>query len=125
MTTVKVAKRIIMEEEEEEEEEDKEPRRFRSKAFSKTEEEEEEDRFPYSPRMEEVSTRRCHERVFREIENALGAFDDEKKKEGDDDDVVGDEKNDDDRLVEEIGTLANNALEGADGKVELMMDARC
>ena len=131
MTTVKVAKRIIMEEEEEEEEEDKEPRRFGSKAFSKNGGggggggpisilAADGKRYQLDDATNEY---------FVEIENALGAFDDEKKKEerkGDDDDVVGDEKNDDDRLVEEIGTLANNALEGADGKeVELMMDARC
>jgi len=58
---------------------------------------------------------------FVEIEKALGEFDEKRN-------VVqqGGEEDDIDDKDEAIETLANNALEGADGReVELMMDARC
>jgi nucleolar protein 9 len=58
---------------------------------------------------------------FVEIEKALGEFDEKRnvvQQRGEEDDI--DDKD------EAIETLANNALEGADGReVELMMDARC
>ena len=62
---------------------------------------------------------------FVEIEKALGEFD-EKRNVGVQQQQQQGEEDDIDDQDEAIETLANNALEGADGReVELMMDARC
>ena len=62
---------------------------------------------------------------FVEIEKALGEFDEKRNVRVQQQQQQGEEDDIDDQ-DEAIETLANNALEGADGReVELMMDARC